>query len=176
MSTWLKFIRQYGPVARNDNMYDETIQRSARRAKVSPLEFPHPHHDVFLKTVKEDTFTSVILTGTAGDGKTHLCRQAWQELGGSPDEWEHDSPYLILQIGTRKVHFIRDLSAWAPQQGHDWPSEKLTLLKKMCDGFFEAIGNESFVIAANDGQLVETWRRLPSTDKVDKARHAIARR
>ena len=39
---WLKFLRQYGPISRNDNMYDETIQRSARRAGVEPISFEHP--------------------------------------------------------------------------------------------------------------------------------------
>ena len=39
---WLSFLRHYGPVPRNDNMYDETIQRSARRQKITPIEFEHP--------------------------------------------------------------------------------------------------------------------------------------
>jgi len=172
---WIRFLRQYGPIARNDNMYDETIQRSARRAKVNPIEFVHPHHDALLTCIKEQTSNpiSVILTGTAGDGKTHLCRQAWNELGGDESLWDQDNPYLVLHDGNRKVHFIRDLSAWAPQQGYEWTPERVELLNKMCQGFFEEIGNESFVIAANDGQLVESWRRLPSTDFVSRARHVI---
>ena len=119
MSNWLKFLRKYGPIARNDNMYDETIQRSARRAEVKPIEFIHPYHDELLKCVKEQTSApiSVILTGTAGDGKTHLCRQVWNELGGDETQWDKDNPYLVLQVNDHKVHFIRDLSAWAPQQG-----------------------------------------------------------
>jgi hypothetical protein len=174
-SLWLKFLRQYGPIARNDNMYDETIQRSARRAGVSPIEFNHPYYDELIKITKEPTTTpsSVILTGTAGDGKTHLCRQAWNELGGEGNKWDHDDPYLILCTGNRKVHFIRDLSAWAPQQGQEWTVGKAELLTRMCQGFFENIGNESFIIAANDGQLIESWRRLPTTENVDKARIAI---
>jgi len=42
MSAWLSFLRNYGPIPRNDNMYDETIQRSARRQKIAPIEFEHP--------------------------------------------------------------------------------------------------------------------------------------
>lgn len=175
MSLWLKFLRQYGPIARNDNMYDETIQRTARRTKIRPLEFKHPHHDILLNIVKDQTSTpcSVILTGTAGDGKTHLCRQVWEELGGNAAEWADNSTYLLLQINTRKIHFIRDLSAWVPQQDQEWPLEKNVLLDKMCKGFFETIGNEAFIIAANDGQLVESLRRLPTTNDVIKARQVI---
>jgi hypothetical protein len=39
---WLRFLRHYGPIPRNDNMYDETIQRSARRGGIAPVEFEHP--------------------------------------------------------------------------------------------------------------------------------------
>ncbi len=39
---WIKFLRKYGPIPRADNMYDETIQRIARRYKISPIEFGHP--------------------------------------------------------------------------------------------------------------------------------------
>ncbi len=70
----LKFLRQYGPIARNDSMYDETIQRAAKRARVAPIVFDHPRRAEVLSCFKADTPTSVILTGTAGDGKTHLCR------------------------------------------------------------------------------------------------------
>ena len=57
-------------------MYDETIQRSARRQRIAPIEFEHPVQDVLLACFDQRTAdpVSVILTGTAGDGKTHLCR------------------------------------------------------------------------------------------------------
>jgi len=172
---WLKFLRQYGPISRNDNMYDETIQRSARRRDVSPIEFKHFLQPELIACIKESTPnpTSIILTGTAGDGKTHLCRQAWKELGGPDNEWDSDNPYLLLQSGQRKVHFIRDLSAWAPQQGYEWSPEKELLLIKLCRSFFEPIGNESFLIAANDGQLVESLRRLKLSETIERARQII---
>jgi hypothetical protein len=172
---WLRFLRHYGPIARNDNMYDETIQRSAKRAGVLPIEFNHPYYDYLIKATKEpaSALCSIILTGTAGDGKTHLCRQVWNELGGEQSSWDHDDPYLLLKIDDRKIHFIRDLSAWAPQQGQEWAGDKAKLLQRMCQGFFEDIGKESFIIAANDGQLVESWRRLPASDIVERSRAAI---
>ena len=39
---WITFLRKYGPIPRNDNMYDETIQKIARRHKIKPIEFEHP--------------------------------------------------------------------------------------------------------------------------------------
>lgn len=127
---WLKFIRHYGPVPRNDNMYDETIQRSARRQGISPIEFEHPFQARILDCFNQATTDpiSVILTGTAGDGKTHLCRQVWKGLGGNDSDWASDNPYLTTSFHypkdranwpesddpslyrAVKIHFIRDLS------------------------------------------------------------------
>lgn len=32
-SKWVDFLRQYGPIPRNDNMYDEVIQRNLKTKK-----------------------------------------------------------------------------------------------------------------------------------------------
>jgi hypothetical protein len=131
---------------------------------------------------------SVILTGTAGDGKTHLCRQVWKTLKGDDEAWASDSPYLTIQFHypkdrktwpdaedmslyrSVKIHFIRDLSGWAPQQGAEWEPEKEELLQKFCQSIFDPEAEEIFLIAANDGQLVESWRRLKATEYVKRAR------
>lgn len=190
MSAWLKFLRQYGPISRNDNMYDETIQRSARRAGVDPISFEHPAQGEVVACFDQSTPdpVSVILTGTAGDGKTHLCRQVWQKLGGDPNSWESDDPYLKLTFAYPKdhnqwpttddaslyrqvtIHFIRDLSGWAPQHGLAWEPEKEALLQRLCTSLFDRSSDEVFLIAANDGQLIESWRRLRDSADVIKAR------
>lgn len=189
-SSWLKFLRHYGPVPRNDNMYDETIQRSARRQGIPPIKFEHPTEAEIVNCFGHETAdpVSVILTGTAGDGKTHLCRQIWKALRGAEDEWASDSPYLTLESRYPKdrkiwpesndpalyrsirIHFIRDLSGWAPQQGAEWEVEKEELLQRCCQSMFDPDTNEIFLIAANDGQLIESWRRLQETDYVKRAR------
>lgn len=175
--SWIRFLRQYGPIPRNDNMYDETIQRAAARAGVPPIVFEHPFHASVLGCYANgDSASSVILTGTAGDGKTHLCRQVWAVLGGNQEAWASNNPYLTLSWAapggarTYKVHVIRDLSAWAPQQGLEWDAEKVAVLQAFCRTIFESDPTEIFLIAANDGQLVESLRRLPTTDHVARAR------
>lgn len=190
---WLSFLRHYGPVPRNDNMYDETIQRSARRLRIAPIEFEHPMAAQIANCFDQTTTdpVSVILTGTAGDGKTHLCRQVWKALKGSDDEWASDNPYLTLNwyypkdrkrwpesrdpglYREVKIHFIRDLSGWAPQQGAEWDPEREQLLQRFCHLLFNPDADEIFLIAANDGQLVESWRRLNETDDVKRARQVF---
>ena len=193
MSLWLRFLRHYGPVPRNDNMYDETIQRSARRQRIQPIEFEHPMQEEIANCFNRATPdpVSVILTGTAGDGKTHLCRKVWKMLKGDDEAWASDSPYLtilsrypkdrktwqnvedISLFRPVKIHFIRDLSGWAPQQGAQWEPEKEELLQRLCRSIFDPEAEEIFLIAANDGQLVESWRRLKETEDVKRARQVF---
>jgi hypothetical protein len=68
------------------------------------------------------------------------------------------------------IHFIRDLSGWAPQQGGEWEREKENLLQKFCRSLIDPEASELFLIAANDGQLIESFRRLKQTDDVQQAR------
>ena len=192
-SKWLKFLRHYGPIPRNDNMYDETIQRSARRQGIVPIEFEHPYQKLVESSFNQAAPdpVSVILTGTAGDGKTHLCRQVWKSLSGQEEDWASDNPYLVVQFHYPRdrmnwpdsdeislfrlvtIHFIRDLSGWAPQQGADWDQEKEALLHRFCRSLFHSESDDIFLIAANDGQLIETFRRLRETEDVKRARQVL---
>ncbi len=160
---WIRFLRGYGPIAQNDNMYDETVQRHARQCRVRPIEFDHPRLPDVERAVLEDRRT-VILTGTAGDGKTHLCRQVWERLGGAPEAWEQDDPHLAVRqrVAGRpaQLHVIRDLSAWVPPQGRPWAAKKADLLTAFCQSLYEESNGQLYLIAANDGQLIESLRRL----------------
>jgi hypothetical protein len=190
---WLKFLRHYGPVPEQDNMYDETLQRLAQRRRIAPFNFEHPKQAEIVNCFNHATTDpiSIILTGTAGDGKTHLARQVWSALNGNQADWASDDPYLTITARfpkdrkawpvtqdsslyrTVKIHFIRDLSGWAPQQGADWDVAKETLLHTFCRSLFSPETDDVFLIAANDGQLIEAFRRLKDTDEVNKARRVF---
>ncbi len=178
----IKFLRQYGPIARNDNMYDEAIQRAARRSGIPSIVFDHPRHDDIIACFNPNTGrpTSVILTGDAGDGKTHLCRQVWEYLGGDPAAWASNDPYVSLQFtggnaAGAALHVIRDMSAWVPQRNAAWELWKEELLHRFCRALYEPDGEDIFLIAVNDGQLVETWQRLPDAPYVAACRALFER-
>lgn len=172
---WIRFLRHYGPSARNDNMYDEHIRASAARSGLSPLLFKHPIEDELLAlfSPSSQSPTSVILTGTAGDGKTHLCRKVWIQLGGAADQWESDDVYFYINANIAgketTVHIVRDLTG-LPETGKTGGfMTKTALLEFFSYTIFDESAGSVFLIAANDGQLVDTWARLnDSNNHVDE--------
>ena len=176
---WISFLRQYGPIPRNNNMYDESIHGAAKRANVCPIIFEHPFEKRVLKLFSRDgNPVSTILTGTAGDGKTHLCRRVWEMLTGATAGF--DSPYVHTTLAfaggrTATMHIVKDLSEWAPQSGQDWNPERQALLEQFCNSIFDPTTEHCFLIAGNDGQLIESWRRLPDSDSVVRCRHLFER-
>lgn len=151
-SEWINFLRQYGPIPRNDNMYDETIQRVVSKKKIKPILIEAKYLSELIENFRTDQPKSVILTGTAGDGKTYHCREVWLELGGTYELWEVPGNIKKLPIGSRTLYVIKDLSEL---EGHE--RDQLVL-------FTQAIKNQRpevmFLIAANDGQLIEALKQV----------------
>lgn len=176
---WIRFLRQYGPIPSNDNMYDEAIQRLAQRAEIRPIVFEHPLKSQILSLFNENSLTtSVVLTGTAGDGKSYLCSQVWTELKGDTQEWSSsENYYRIHRVFNNNrlitVHLIRDLTAFGKDDEQKAGLSKTDLLQKFSQALFDTTSNEIFLLAANDGQLIEAWRKLPAMDYIIKARQVF---
>lgn len=169
---WISFVRQYGPIARNGNMYDEDIRRASKKFGIPPVIFEHPlSHDVLAAITdrKEAHGGVVILTGTAGDGKSHLCYQAWEALGGTLEAWASNEPYFRLSVTINghayTLHLIRDLTPFCK---NDPDGSKASLLQELSSALFEPSSN-LFLVAANDGPLVENWRKLGSHGAAPRA-------
>lgn len=152
-SSWINFLRQYGPIPRNDNMYDETIQRTIKKKNINPVQIDSEHTETLISNFKSDVPNSVILTGTAGDGKTYHCREVWSALGGDMNEWSHDKKVKELILpNQKKLSVIKDLS--------ELMDEERDVLYKFFNSVMDSESNEVFLIAANDGQLIEAWKYL----------------
>lgn len=168
---WLRFLRQYGPVPQNNNMYDEQIERWARRKNVRPILFDHPFADALLGHFdgSRELPGAVILTGTAGDGKTFLLKKVWERLGGSLNEWAESRSYFRLDatVGgeARRFHLVRDLTGWSDEVDGAAGFDKRALLRRTSEA---AVGRgeigDVFLLAANDGQLLEECRALEETE------------
>lgn len=148
-------------------MFDEHIRKSASRLDVQPISFKHPLEDKLLATFDTETLPqNVVLTGTAGDGKSHLCGRIWRRLGGSAQEWDTDEVYCQLRytVGGQPtlVHFLRDLTALPDKDPKERYTTKTDLLEHLSTILFDPAAAEVFLIAANDGQLIESWRNAGS--------------
>lgn len=181
---WITFLRQYGPIPTKDNLYDENLRRRSRKTGIPQILFAHPFEERVRRCFESIQFSgSVILTGTAGDGKTFLCGRIWEYLKGDPAQWAGQETHLLhtILVGatasnparTLTLHVLRDLSAWVPPQGSEWPGDKLELMKTFCASLSNGEAADVFLIAANDGQLGETLRRLPPVPEIQYAKETI---
>ena len=155
-------------------MFDEHIRKSADRLKVRPISFQHPLQvDLLALFDKEALPQCAVLTGTAGDGKSHLCGRIWEALGGSAEEWAADEVYFQLHttVGGQHtlVHVIRDLTALPDKDPKGRYTTKAALLEHLSTILFDPNAGELFLLAANDGQLIETWRKVGSGSVATRA-------
>lgn len=151
---WVRFLRSYGPTPNNLNLFDEYVTNALHRAKVDPITLSSPHLDAMKQRVTAGLSGSILIAGTAGDGKTYHCRSLWDYLGGAEKEWS--SPELVKTLDLadgRSAVFVKDLS-----ELNDVQSDSiLELLERSVLG---EENNKFVVIATNHGQILERMRDL----------------
>src|SRR6266849_2495223 len=165
-SAWIRFFRQYGPVPTNENAFDEHIQKAARNRKMRAVSFDAEYLDELIANFKSDHPVSVILTGAAGDGKTYYCRQIWEALGGSRSLWEEKREINVLSLSNQQMIIIKDLSAISLEDAQ-------RILPQVAESIINQDTERVYLIAANDGQLMERWREIPSSSLITSARRSI---
>lgn len=166
---WVGFLRGYSPVNRVEGMFAESLPKHAQAYGFEPIQFEHPYLQKLLGALApaEGRLTNVILTGTAGDGKTTLCHDLWQRFGGGDERatGKNRHSYLPLDVdtpnGTRRIHFIFEFSGWCPAPDQEWSEEKLDLINRFARSVQEPDPQEYFILAANDGRLVQAFDSLP---------------
>lgn len=165
-SRWIRFLRNYGPIPTNDNMYDESIQRALRRHRIEPLVLPAQFLDQLLDNLRSDAPRSEILTGTAGDGKTYHCREVWVRLGGSETAWNTGDKIQRLQVGLRELVVVKDLSELRAE-------ESASLLSEMARDVTCPAPERVYLVAANHGQLLEKLKAAPQTAELQTMVQAV---
>jgi hypothetical protein len=153
-NAWIKFLRSYGPTPNNTTLFDEYVTGALGKAKVEPLTLSSSELDKIKAQLASSARGSILIAGTAGDGKTYHCRSLWTELGGSPQDWADSAAVkeVVLEDG-RTATFIKDLSELTPEQS----DAALALLEDSVSG---AEDKRFLVIAANHGQILERLRDL----------------
>jgi DNA polymerase III delta prime subunit len=162
---WIKLLRGYGPVAGNNATEAENVDSYTKLYKVERLSFRHPARDELdecLLNIDPAQRPTILITGTAGDGKTTLCYEILKELTGSqPASMAPEGIETFnLQDGSQ-LDLIRDLTGWRKKNADNTlTAERLTQLEEIAS---HAAGHSHrpTIIAVNDGQLHEVFRALP---------------
>jgi hypothetical protein len=166
ISPWITFLRQYGPIPQCENAFDERIESSLKRCKVAPIRVELEHLNEILQNFRSTTPRSIILTGTAGDGKTFYCREAWRALRGDQPEWNTSAMTQTLTLGGVKLVVVKDLSEITG-------AEKNRQLRAMADAFSGQSPDTVYLVAANDGQLLEGWMQAGTSENIKVVRDEI---
>ncbi len=167
---FVSFLRSYGPSAASDAMYDELISDEIDRFHVSPpIEIKPSRLDELLENFESKSPTNVILTGTAGDGKTYHCRCVWEKYGGAPKDWSSGKKVfsLILPESNKKLTIVKDLSELTIEEKED-------LIPRVSHSICSESENDIFLIAANDGQLIATWRQWKQREATEQAERVFS--
>lgn len=153
-SAWVRFLRSYGPTPNNLTLFDEFVTDNLVKAKVRPITLSSPLLEMIKERVDSGASGSILIAGTAGDGKTYHCRSLWTHLGGSDRDWKAKTTVKQLKlVDGRLAVFVKDLSELSDGESDD----ALTLMERSINGE----ESQSFVvIAANHGQILERLRDL----------------
>lgn len=149
----IQFLAAYGPQPSSNNLYDEFVSEASAKSGCNPIEIDQPLVAELVALLKSDTPKTVILTGTAGDGKTYTARKVAQELVGQEHVWVNTQKYFDLPNPVpsgRSIRFIKDLSELnEDEKDRIFPEVEAALMGEI---------SVVFVICVNDGHLLKFLR------------------
>ena len=158
MNPLVTLLAQYCPSSANEAAFDESVQTAAKRIGVQPLEIPPTILPEVMELLLRDEPCNVILSGTAGDGKTNICRKVYQQLNV---QWARDwgNPVVTVRLPSgKKLIIVKDFTELGERRQADILAQLSALLFDD-----ESKHDEVFLIAANEGVLTRktNWNELP---------------
>jgi len=150
MSMFFKLLAAYAPTSQNKASYDETLPAYVKKLGVEEISIDN---GLLLKLYKDfiDQPRSIILSGSAGDGKTYLLRKLYEKFSKDLQNWDGYVPIIEFQDYT--IEFIKEFTGL---------EDRLTAFQKLYASIYEN-SKHLLVIAANDGKLTDTLREAIST-------------
>jgi len=153
-SAWVRFLRSYGPTPNNLTMFDEYVTGALGRAKVQPISLSTPLLDPMVQHIESKAPGSLLIAGTAGDGKTYHCRALWTRIGGDPKVWGGKGNVKEHRLADgRLAVFIKDLTEFNGEES-DLP------LQRFENSVLGGDDSEVVILAANHGQILDRLRDL----------------
>ncbi len=157
------FLATYGPIPAGQSMYDEHVLQGASRFATKPIAVDSERIEDIVEALAGPEPRSVILTGTAGDGKTWHCRTAYAKLGGTEQSWRDTGGRIELTLASgRRLVIIKDLSQFAGT------AEESKIIGDLFDSVFGR-SDTVHLIAANDGRLLGALRPFAEASSEGRA-------
>lgn len=165
VSALVDFLRTFGPVATSDSLCDENLRQMQATFDVVPIDTPAPRAADLQDAILGAAPSNVVLTGTAGDGKTYHVRKFFMStFPERADEWPGEDGILSLPLPDgRELRVIRDLSEISD-------SEKASELAAFTAALLGETPERTYLVAANDGQLLKYFRDAATQPGPDAAR------
>ena len=149
----VQLLASYGPHPNANNLFDEFVSKTASEIGCEPLRIVQPLIKILENNFNSSDPKSIILTGTAGDGKTYIARNLAQNLSGKIDVWDTAEQEVSIPLpgkDGRKIKFIKDLSQLATS---DLENNRTPILNALLGK-----SNELYVLCVNDGFLLSFFR------------------
>ena len=149
----VQLLASYGPHPNANNLFDEFVSNTADEIGCKPLRIKQPLIKTLENNFNSSDPKSIILTGTAGDGKTYIARNLAQNLSGESKVWDTTEQKVSIPLpgqGGREINFIKDLSQLTSSDLETYRAPILNAL----------LGNndELYVLCVNDGFLLSFFR------------------
>ena len=147
-SNFFKLLAAYAPTSQNKASYDEHVTQYAHRLGVDTINIDNGLFDTLYNTFTTN-LKPIIISGSAGDGKTYLLRKLYEKLEGKPENWRKD--YIPeISYNNLTLKFIKDFTEVEKQ-------DKVVILNGLYQSVYKN-SKELYMIAANDGILTDTLR------------------
>ncbi|MBU2327499.1 MAG: hypothetical protein KJ755_09140 [Alphaproteobacteria bacterium] len=166
----IPFLSSYGSTSTSDSLVDENVRIAVQRHGVKPIEAVAPRLQRIAENFASTSPDNLILTGTAGDGKTYHIRKYFLELlGGDEGLWQRSGGIALpVPLPTGKtLQILKDLSEVKD-------AVKAELLPRIAASLLGEDPDNVWLVAANDGQLLKFWRDAmgnPAYAEDDRSRY-----
>lgn len=162
------FLATYGPVAASDSLCDENVRIAENEYGVASISTQAPRLEDIGTELNNGGGRNVILTGTAGDGKTfHIRRFLEVHHPAALVGWPGAEGVLHIHLPDgRELRVIRDLSEISD-------SEKEAELANFASALLGETNERLYLVAANDGQLLKYFRDAARAGGTDADRYRM---
>lgn len=157
----IPFLSSYGSTATSDSLVDENVRIAVQRHGVRPIEAVAPRLQRMQENFLGEAPVNLILTGTAGDGKTYHIRKFFLDvIDGDEESWKASGGRAlpVSLTGGRTLHVVKDLSEVKD-------SVKAEILPKLAASLLGDDAENVWLVAANDGQLLKFWRDAMASEE-----------